>query len=69
MPDRSIPVTLSVPVSLDEEIRNSKEEYGMNYSEYIRHCVREHESNNAERPNVQLGTDGNGEVLRDEGAA
>jgi len=70
MPERSIPVSLSVPPELDREIRDKKEEYGMNYSEYVRHCVREHDSNSAEKPNVQLAKDENyADGRRDEGAA
>jgi len=69
MPDRSISVSISIPVELDEEIREKKDEYQMNYSEYIRHCVRSHPSNRMDEPKVHLVRDENGDVVREEGAA
>jgi len=69
MAQRSLSISISVPIEMDENVRESAEKHGMTYSQYVRHCIRSHPSNPIDEPNVHLGTDENGDVVREEGAA
>jgi len=52
------------------DIDGEAAKHDMSRSEYIRHCVRDHQSNNLETPNVHLAVDENGKNRRqNEGAA
>jgi len=70
MAQKSLSVSFSMPLEMDDNVRDSAEKHGMGYSEYIRHCIRSHHSNTIEEPNVHLATDENhSDGRRDEGAA
>ena len=42
MAQRSLSVTVSMPVEMDEKIADEAHKHGMSYSEYVRHILREH---------------------------
>jgi len=69
MAQRSLSVSISIPTEMDQNVREAAKNHDMTYSQYVRHCVRSHDSNPIDEPNVYLGRDENGEVAKEEGAA
>jgi hypothetical protein len=73
MAQKSLSVSFSMPLEMDENVRESADKHDMGYSEYIRHCIRSHPSNPIDEPNVHLAVDENyengEEQRRNEGAA
>jgi metal-responsive CopG/Arc/MetJ family transcriptional regulator len=62
-------VTVGFEPTMLEKVDEWAANHDMSRSEYVRHCVRDHQSNNLDRPNVELFADENVRKAREEGAA
>jgi predicted DNA-binding protein len=69
MAQRSLSISISVPIEMDENVRESAEKHDMTYSQYVRHCIRSHSSNPIDEPNVHLAVDENGKARNQKGGA
>lgn len=58
-----------MPTEMDETIAEEADKYGMTYSQYVRHAIRELEATPFECNDPVLCVDENGEKHRNEGAA
>jgi len=70
MARRSLSISISIPIEMDEMIEEEKEKYGMTYSEYVREAIRGYSPTPFDQVNDPvLCKDENGEDRRNEGAA
>ena len=54
MASRSLSVSISMPVEMDEKLQEEARKHGMDYSEYVRHILREHAITPFESPSFTL---------------
>ncbi|NLV09367.1 CopG family transcriptional regulator [Halomicrobium mukohataei] len=69
MAQRSLSVSISMPIEMDEKIAEEAERHEMDYSPYVRHLIQQALDSPFEQPNEVLCKDENGEISRNEGAA
>jgi hypothetical protein len=61
MAERSVSVSISMPVEMDEDIQREAEEHDMGYSQYVRHVIRQATDSPFECPEQVLYRDENHE--------
>ncbi|WP_247378386.1 ribbon-helix-helix domain-containing protein [Halorientalis brevis] len=69
MAQRSLSVSISMPMEMDEEIQAEAQKHDMQYSEYVRHLIRQALDSPFDEPDAVLCKDENSSVERDAGAA
>jgi len=70
MARRSLSVTISIPIEMDERIGKEAEKHDMTYSKYVRQALRESMGTPFECENTVLCVDENGDTSENiEGAA
>jgi Arc/MetJ-type ribon-helix-helix transcriptional regulator len=69
MARRSLSVTVSLPIEMDEKIGEEADKHGMSYSEYVRQALRESMGTPFECDDTVLCVDENVRKAREEGAA
>jgi hypothetical protein len=58
-----------MPPEMADEIDEERKKYDMSFAEYVRRVLREHEGTPFSCNDPQIGVDGNGDAVREEGAA
>jgi predicted DNA-binding protein len=69
MAQRSLSVTVSMPLEMDETIAEEAEKHGMTYSHYVRQALRESVGTPFECEDQVLSVDESTQSSRNEGAA
>jgi len=69
MPRRSLSVTVSMPTEMDEQIAKEAEKHGLNYSQYVRACIRDNVDTPFDESEVDLTVDDSDAAEAQTGAA